>query len=1073
MAFCRACGSSNPAESTYCGTCGAKLALDADGRTDSARRIITAVFCDVVGSTSLAEKLDPEPYRKVLTAFFDEMAAVVERHGGSVEKFVGDGVKASFGLVRAHEDDALRAVRAAVEMREALARLNEEVLIHYNVALSARTGINTGEVLTPELDEEAFAVGDPINVAARLEQAALPGQILMGESTYRLVRDAVEVEATLLELKGKSNPVTAYALLRVASDATGVTRDFTRPVVGRAEELARIHDGLARVIADESCKLVLVVAGPGVGKSRLLREAAETAQPRARVLAGATAAYGDAVTYSLVVEMLKQAAGIHDQDDERSSESKVAAVVGAHQHASLIIPRVCQLLGVSEVTTTSDEIFWAVRKFLEVVAREQPTLVLIEDLHWAESPTLQLLEHITDWWGGGPLLIICSTRPEFVDDHPNWSRKASALINLTPLNRSDSEQLMRNILGDLEAGTDTAAHVAEVTGGNPLFIEQMLSMLIEEGAIHNQGGKSVLVAPLELSIPPSIHALLTARLDALSREERAVLEAGAVAGGEFSRAAVEDLTPELPSGELRVHLHSLVTREFIAPLRWEVPGAETFRFRHALIRDAAYRAISRERRAQLHERLGEWLEARRGRGIDEPEEVIGHHFEQAYENLVAVGVASRRLLELARRAGEHLAAAGLEAHARHDMPSASAILSRAVQLLARLGPVPFRVLAAFTDALVFSDRAADSQLAITELERAAELGDSRAQAELLLFRSHQSTRWDVFGTAEPIRESEQALKIFDALDDDEGLARAGNYLAYLYAVSGNEEAALVLAGKTLGHARKIHNVLEEGWARRRITSSMLHGLVGVREALQAAEEFVEWSRVVQIRANEGEALAALARAQAYLGLVDAAADSFRLAKTILHDVGGVPDAAVTGLVSYDIAQCVADPRRGEQDLQRSLASLSETGETGVSASIAVRLASLLLEQRRYDEAEELAEEAQRLAAPDDWDVQIRCGSTLGRVLAHRGDVSRGERILHAALERVRQTDWLFLQADLLANLAEVIARGRRHEEAFEQARRAFSLYKTKEHTAGARRVEHLMDQLRLERDSKLAPGASH
>jgi class 3 adenylate cyclase len=386
MAICARCGAENPEGFRFCGQCTAPLA-DQDSRRSS-RKVVTALFCDVTGSTTLGEQLDPEVFRGVLNRYFGEIRATIERHGGTVEKFIGDAVMAVFGIPRVREDDALRAVRAAAEIRERLPQVAEEV----GVALRFRTGVNTGPVLIGE--GENLAVGDAVNLAARLEQAAEPGEIVLGEETIRLVRAAVTVEALEpLELKGKSERVAAFRLITVDPAAAGFARHMDVPLVGREPELALLHQAWDRAVRESRCHLLTLLGEAGVGKSRLVSELLSAVADQATVLRGRCLHYGEGITFWPLVEALMPVGEPAAQVLQHLSRGGLAA---------------------------PEELFWEVRRLLESLAAQRPVVLYLDDLQWAEAMLLDLLDHVADLSRGAPILLLCTARPELLDDRPAW-----------------------------------------------------------------------------------------------------------------------------------------------------------------------------------------------------------------------------------------------------------------------------------------------------------------------------------------------------------------------------------------------------------------------------------------------------------------------------------------------------------------------------------------------------------------------------------------------------------------------------------------------------------------------------
>ena len=613
MPVCERCGTQNPDGFKFCGACTAPLPVAAPAR--QTRKVVTALFCDVTGSTALGEELDPEVLRGVMNRYFAEIRATIERHGGTVEKFIGDAVMAVFGIPRVQEDDALRAVRAAADIRAQLPAIAAEV----GVALRFRTGVNTGAVLTGE--GENLAIGDAINVAARLEQAAAPGEIVLGADTLALVRDAVEVEAIEpLSLKGKSEPVPAYRLLRVDPAAPGVARHLEAPLVGRQRELAMLRQAWQRAVDERECHLFTLMGPAGVGKSRLVAELLAGAGD-ASVLRGRCLHYGEGITFWPLVEALIPAGG----------------------QATTVIERLT-----ATGSATPEELFWEVRRLLETLAADKPVILHVDDLQWGEPMLLDLLDHVVDLSRGAPILLLCTARPELLEDRPGWGggKLNAAAVLLQPLAAEESAALLDQ-LGD---GLDPEARgrVIAASEGNPLFLEEMVALARERGTV---------------AVPATIQALLAARLERLGVEERELLERGAIEGEVFHRLAVRALAGERLATEIESRLAGLVRKELIRPHPATIAGDDAFRFRHLLIRDAAYDGLPKAERARLHELFARWLEQHAGELL-ELDEIAGWHLEQAVRYQSELGQDADP--GTAHDAAEHLHAASRRASERCD-----------------------------------------------------------------------------------------------------------------------------------------------------------------------------------------------------------------------------------------------------------------------------------------------------------------------------------------------------------------------------------------------------------------------
>jgi class 3 adenylate cyclase/tetratricopeptide (TPR) repeat protein len=807
MQTCPNCGRESPAEFDFCPACGQPLTRPKPGR--EVRKTVTVVFCDVTGSTALGERLDPESLRDVQARYFEAMRTAIERHEGTVEKYAGDAVMAVFGIPQLHEDGALRAVRAAADMREGLAALNKELERDRGVKIQVRIGVNTGEVVAgASATDPAIVTGDAVNVAARLEQQASPGEILLGDPTYRLVREAVEAEPVEpLELRGKAERVPAWRLLAIHDVVSPVPRRFDSPMVGRERQLAQLRQAFDAAEGDTACQLFTVLGPAGVGKSRLIQEFVTGLVGRAEILRGRCLPYGEGITYFPVVEAIKQAAGLADFDLPDVVEAKVCSVLEGDEHQELVCRHVSQLMGVAG-PTAGEETFWAIRRFFEASARERPLVLVFDDIHWGQPTFLDLVEHVADWSRGSPILLLCMARPELLDVRPSWGggkKLNAATVSLEPLSQEQSEALIANLLGSAELPPEVAERIVETAEGNPLFVEETLATLVDDELMVRENGRWVAAGDLShVTVPPSIQALLASRVDRLTPEERTVLEAAAVVGKGFIAGAVRDLVGEDARSRVRGDLMTLVRKELIRPDRSTLPGEDAFRFRHLLIRDAAYEAIPKARRAELHERFADWLERVAGDAIAEQEEIVAYHLEQAHTFRTQLGPPDKRTEAIARRASDHLASAGRRASARGDHVAAANLMRRAVAGGAR-GADRARILYDLGDALQWVGELQQSFDAFDEAARlASEAGDPSLELMAGLRRSETMMLTDPHAksTDEFRSELEDAIRVFEEVGDDAALATVWTQLAEIEGMLCRYDGAEIAAGRAIDHARR-------------------------------------------------------------------------------------------------------------------------------------------------------------------------------------------------------------------------------------------------------------------------------
>ena len=951
------------------------------------RKTVTVLFCDVTGSTALGESVDPEALRALLARYFERMKAIVERHQGRVEKFIGDAVMAVFGVPTAHEDDALRAVRAAAEMRDALPELG----------VQARIGLTTGVVVTDT--EERLATGDAVNVAARLEQAAEPGEVLIGEPTLALVREAVDVEPVApLKLKGKTEPVAAHRLLRVHE---APERRHETEFVGREHELALVRDAWERAGSEQCCQLVTIVGDAGVGKSRLVAEA--IAPLGAVVVRGRCLPYGEGITYWPVVEVLKQLDTLPPDADAASAISS--------------------LLGTTDTTASAEEIAWAFRKTLEHAAALDPLVVVFDDVHAGEETFLDLIEHVALLSSGSPILLLCMARPELTERRAGWP----VLLSLEPLPPEDVELLMPTRIDDTLRG-----QISRAAGGNPLYIGEILAMTGEDDS--------------EVVVPPTLRALLAARLDRLEKPERTVLECGAVEGEVFHRGAVQALA--LHEAVVTPRLAALVRKQLIAPDKAQIPGEDGFRFRHLLIRDAAYDALPKAARADLHARFAGWLE-QNGTAVVELDELLGYHLEQAVHYQRELGREDEGLAMAAR---ERLSTAGRRALGRLDFGSAARLLERAAELVP--SEVDLALETDLIDALSW-DTKPDEALgrARSLAERAAADGDGVGE---LCGRIHEAAlRISVQprGAANALEALvAEALPAFEAAGDDLALRiayRAIGTVANMRAQMDQMAAAYEQAEAHAASAGWTALVGYQGHARFH-GSTPLTELLAWQDRQDPREQRTYWLRIFRAVAlamlgqlDEGRALLDELRAE----LIE------RGARNVLGTIEGY---------AIDIELLADDPAAAITAGEASCRIHEELGHSSELSTVAAGLARMYCEVGRLDEAERWALRSAELGSIDDASTQMLWREAQAMVLAHRGQHADAERLAREAVEIGEKTEALNALADTYADLGEVLTLAGRRKQAAEALGQALAHYEAKENVVMAGRMRDRLAALQAE-----------
>jgi len=1055
MQICPSCGEENPDRFRLCGFCGTQLAVELPPQ--ETRKTVTVVFCDLKGSTSLGERLDTESLREVLAHYFARMKQVLERHGGTVEKYIGDAIMAVFGLPRAHEDDALRAVRAADEMRETLAQVNEELQGRWGVRLANRTGVNTGEVVAGDVTRgQRLVTGDTVNVAARLEQAAPECEVLIGEPTYRLVRDAVEVEPVEpLELKGKAERVPAYRLLS-AGGAEAFARRLDTPMVGRDPELATIRGRFQQAVRERRAQLVTVLGHAGAGKSRLIYEfLSETVGP-AVALRGRCLPYGEGITFWPLGEVVRQAAGIAGEDSPDAARAKLESLLEPD-----VYTRIAAAIGLASETFPLQETFWGARKFVEVLAREWPLVLVIDDIHWAEPTFLDLIEHLLDTVQDAPLLLLCSARHELLEERSTWTadKDNAERVVLQPLSEDESSQIVDHLIGDAPLPREVRGRIVKASEGNPLFVEQMLSMLVDDGLIaKDERGRWVVKGELQqLSVPPTISALLSARLDRLGSEEKAVLERGSVVGPVFYGGAVRWLSPEPLRPRVPGSLASLERKQMIRPDTSDVSGEDAYRFHHILIRDAAYNGLLKRARVELHETLAEWLE-QVAASLLEFEEVIGYHLEQAYRYRVELGTRDDAAREVGRRGAHRLSAAGRRAFARGDMPAAANLLERGASLLDANDPLRLALvpdLGEALDAMGEFDRALGL---LAEAEEAARLaGDPSLEAELAVVGALVRTSTVAEGKTEVLlREAERAIPILEEFRNYAGLARAWRLVAFIHGTAGRYGKVEEALQRVIDNARLAGDRRQE---RRSLPNSAFNALYGptpIAEAIARCESLL--AKSTDDRRAEALVRGALAQLRAMRGEFDEARELCLQSRTILEDLGERVLAASRSVDSARVEMLAEDAEAAERQLRRDYEALDAIGERYYLSGVSGLLAHALFLRGYDDEALEFTRISETWGEEDAED-QALWRRARARVLAKRGQLVEAEAIIREALKLVEQTDSPVLQANTMMDLAEVLRIGGSREDVVAYVRKAHRLFEGKGNVVSAARAARVLDEL--------------
>jgi tetratricopeptide (TPR) repeat protein len=790
----------------------------------------------------------------------------------------------------------------------------------------------------------------------------------------------------------------------------------------------RLIDVVDAVAVERACRLLTVVADAGVGKSRLARELAGRLGERARFLTGRCLPYGDGITFWPLRDVVAQAGGL----------DAAAAALRGGEEAAVVVELVRGAIGSGTAETAGgEETFWAVRKLVEALARDRPLVLCVEDVYWAEPTFLELLEYLSAWIRDAPVLLLCLSRPDLVEEHPSWPGvRADALVPLPPLTESETEELVDALAREDELDEPTRARIAAAAEGNPLFVEQLTELLAEEPDARH-------------SLPPTIHALLAARLDRLGREERAVLERAAVMGREFQRRSVVELTPEDERAEVGSHLLALVRKNLLRPDTPSSSGEDGFRFSHVLVRDAAYAAMPKEARADLHERFAGWIEANLAERAAELDEIVGYHLEQAYRYREQLAPVDERARSLAQLAGELLGRAGQRAFARDDMPAALSLLDRAVALATGQDPVRFELMHQLGNALwSVGDVARAESLLNGLIEAASASGDRRIEWYARLDVSGQQRMRVPTSADEHVTTARDALAVFDELGDHLGLARASYQLAVASRAAGRFGESGETAERALENARLSGNRQVEARTVDALCTALLYGPTPAPVAVRRCRTLL--SSAARTRLQEANVRSALGGLEAMDGSFDAARDHCSRARATYEELG--LRFAIAGLtqIEGEVELLAGDVEAAERTLREGLAILEPVGAGGIQAAL---LANLLLVASRPDEARRFADVALESGHVHVMS-QVLWRSVWARLEAERRP-AYALRLAREAVVVAEKTDALALHAGATEALSHVLAAVGEGDEAASAARAALHLYERKGNVVAAGRARSL------------------
>ncbi len=972
------------------------------------RKLATVLFVDIVDSTGLVTGTDPEVVRRRVNQFFEMVSQCVTQHGGIVEKFAGDAVLAAFGVPQAHEDDALRATRAALAMRASVVELG----------LQARIGIEAGELVVEDA-ESTFATGEAVNHAARLQQAAMPGEILVGPTAYRLAAGSLVVEdAGPLELKGMDVPLRAWRVVDML-DGPGRSLGPRAPLVGRESELELLENTFGRSLRDRRAHLFTIYGEPGVGKSRLAREFLDGVE-RASVLMGRALPYGEGVTYWPLAEMIKAAAGISDDDPLEEAFEKLRECC-AEDAVADVLGLAAGLMQALDGERSPQEIAWAAREVMDRIADVQPLILLFEDIHWAEAPLLDLVEHLADFVHA-PLLIVCLARPELLETRPGWGggRVRSTAIELEPLSEEESKLLVEKLLAQL-AGTSGAVPASfprdalERAEGNPLFVEETIRMLVESGSGNGASDR----------VPDTLQALIAARIDHLPAAAKTLLQRASVVGRVFWKGALEHLSPDVEG--IDGLLDDLLQREFLLrEPRSSISGETAYRFKHLLIREVAYTGMAKLARAQYHARFAEWLAERTG---EELVEIRAYHLDQAVEFLTELEGAAPE--ELAQETAETLVKAAKRAIAREAYAHARTLGLRALELRPTLGARYIAARAAWR----LQDWASVEVEMSKVRDQAREQDDRVLEALALTALGEASIKHDG-DVAQAKVLVDEALEILPGEDHPAAHFEALAVRATVGSWQGAEDDVVRFMERAYVIA------LEEGRKDLQTIAaqSLAHTHI-VRLELDEAELLL--ARALELAGESGSARARVSATLAYgwflivKGELDAAETVLEEVRTTAAELGVEPAIAAALLKLGLIARLRGDHKHAEKLLREAVRMTTARGDRGMLPDYQAVLAATLADIGKVDEAERLALEARQNASPEDTSCKIAATTALAAVRAAQGRDDEAEELFRSALALARAGNFEVFEIEPLERLTDFLRdRGRDDDTAPYEARLA-------------------------------------
>ena len=1030
------------------------------------RKIVPAIVAALrIGRTGDA-RLDPEVSRAIAEAVADVARGVIERHGGRMERSLPKTLIGVFGLPTSNEDDASRAIRAAIELRDAILEIG--VGGHGAAAdVDIRVGVAADEVLVESRGvEQELLSAAPVEIATQLVQQARSGEVLLTQTAFRLAQRDVGAEPTeLLLLPDDREPTVAFRLVSVLPEHT--PRRLRSELVGREGEMGALRESFERVARDGTCSLVTVMGLAGVGKSRLVSEFLQTLGGRAHSATGQCVSYGRDITFQPAAEIIRRLVQTGPGEGPGEIRARIEATLGEEQDRSFLADQLMAVLGFGESAQASDELFWSIRRLLEVQARRTPLVVVFEDIHWGEAKLLDLIEHIAAWSRDAPILLICLARPELVEARPGWGggNLPATTLSLESLARDETRRLIGNLLGQTHLAEGASERLMDAADGHPLFLEELLAMLIDDGRLVWQDERWTASSDLsEVPIPLTVQALLGSRLDRLPTEERRAVERAALIGREFSERDLRELVGEEEGlGETLGHL---AQKNLIVPDRLSRTEGRTFRFRHILVRDVAYNSTPKEIRAEDHAVFGTAVERVGGRSASEMDEMAGYHLEAAHRYRSELGIHDQETAELASRAADRLAAAGRRAFDLDDMPAASSLLNRALRLLDDLDDRRVEILWRLGVALFESGDLDRSEEAVVAGLEAAEREHNEPFQWRLRLDEREIAFWRRPGSLNPedsLCLAREAVEAFRQLGDHSGVARAYRMIGDVLSQAGRyEEGAQAYRS---GHEAAAIVGDEREMAERQALGVAL-GPLPTGAGIELLLPMFEHGR--RTNPERGTQLAYL---YSLVGRREEAHDLFDEGLGLASELGNEWRSASIRTYYASALLLEGEPKSAERMVRPAVEALRRMGEKGMMSTAVGLLAQALSEQGNHDEAMAASLRSEEACAEDDVASLLLWHGARAKVLAARGEFAAAERLGREGVEIAAGSDLLTLCAEMHRDLAVVLEASGNAREAVEEMGRAVRLFERKGADVPAVRTRRELDRLRR-RSRARAPGGA-